>query len=161
MTLISVQDFYITVSMADLVTWFGEDEESFSGNEFLQISLQSLGLNVDLKMLYLRYFDEISVGTGDVYIYAPAKHGKVFFALNLYRGLTDQMDVISLGFCCTKDDVKIVRESLRSFFDMASCQVHYEESSYSVGLRNMIDANMYPLIIDESGYQQKIFHIYG
>lgn len=161
MPAIPARDFCLAVSMSDFVTWFGSGDSDFAENAMLQAALNALGATVDLRTLYVAYFEQTPVGTGDVYVYQPSKDSKNVFALDLYRGLTDQMDIVSFAVGCDEDCHPVVREKLRAFFDGASCQVHYEEASYSSRLRSMIDAKTYPVTVGDSGYQQLIHHIYG
>ncbi|TLN00171.1 hypothetical protein FDZ73_20235 [bacterium] len=161
MTTIPARDFCLAVSMSDLVTWFGDGDDDFSENEALKAALSALGVTVDLRALYVSYFERTSVGTGDVHVYQPAENSKNVFAVDLYRDLTDQMDIVSFAVGCDEHCLPIVRDKLRSFFDGASCQVHYEEANYLPRLRSMIDAETYPFIIDESGYKQQFHRTYG
>lgn len=160
-TTIPARDFYLAVSMSDFVTWFGDGDNDFAENALLQAALKALGVSVNLCALYVGYFERTPVGTGDVYVYQPTKGAKNVFALNLYRDLTDQMDIVSFGIGCDDDCLSTIRKALRAFFDGATCQVHYEEASYSSGLRRMLDVEAYPAAIDDSGYQQHIHHAYG
>ncbi|EWS65090.1 hypothetical protein Y695_01659 [Hydrogenophaga sp. T4] len=161
MSAIPARDFCIAVSMSDFVTWFGDGDHNFVENAALKAALNALGVTVDLRALHVAYFERTPVGTGDVYVYQPSKNSKNVFALNLYRDLTDQMDIVSFGIGCDEHCLSVVREKLRAFFDTASCQVHYEEASYSSDFRSMIDTQRYPVIIEDSGYQQLVHHAYG
>ncbi len=147
--------------MIDFVTWFGDGDDDFSENAVLKTALSALGVTVDLRALYVSYFERTSVGTGDVYAYQPTEKSKSIFAVDLYRGLTDQMDIVSFAVGCDEHCLPVVRDKLRSFFDGASCQVHYEEANYLPRFRRMIDAKTYPLIIEESGYKQQLHRAYG
>jgi hypothetical protein len=158
---ISVRDFYLVVSMSDFVTWFGDGDGEFSANEALKSVLNALGIAVDLRALYVTYFEQTPIGTGDVFVYRTNKESKRLFALSHYRELTDQMDLVSFAVSCDEHCLSVVRGWLRTFFDGASCQVHYEEASYSSDLRRMIDQKSYPAIIEESGYMQSRHEIYG
>lgn len=71
------------------------------------------------------------------------------------------MDIVSFAVGCDEICLPTVREKLRAFFDRASCQIRYEEASYSSRLRSMIDAQKYPVTVEDSGYQQLILHTYG
>jgi hypothetical protein len=161
MPTIPARDFCLTVSMSDFVTWFGDGDNDLSENEALKAALNALGVTVDLRELYVSYFERTSVGTGDVHVYLPAENSNNVFAVNLYRDLTDQMDIVSFAVGCDEHHLPVVREKLRAFFDGASCQVHYEEANYSPRLRGMIDPKAYPVIIEESGYKQQLHRIYG
>ena len=161
MASISVCDFYLAVSVSDFVTLFGDKNKNFAGNETLQTALIALGVTVDLRALYSTYFRQTAIGTGDVYVYQPTQNSKNVFAIDMYRYLTDQVHIVSFAVGCDEHCSSFVRDKLRSFFDGASYQVHYEEANCSVGLREMIDEKRYPIIIEESGYEQHIHHAYG
>lgn len=83
------------------------------------------------------------------------------FAVYLYRDPTDQMDIVTLAVGCEAYGLPIVRTQLRAFFDAASCQVHYEEASYSARLRRMTDPRTYPVIMEDSGYAQQMHEVHG
>lgn len=100
MSAIPARDFCIAVSMSDFVTWFGDGDHDFVENAALKAALNALGVTVDLRALHVAYFERTPVGTGDVYVYQPSKNSKNVFALNLYRDLTDQMDIVSFGIGC-------------------------------------------------------------
>jgi hypothetical protein len=161
MTAIRAREFRLGVSMVDLVTWLGDGDNDIYENENLKIVLDTLGIAVDLRALYAAYFEKTSIGSGDVYAFRPNKESKNVFAVDMYRGLTDQMDIVSLAVGCEEQCLSIVRRELRSFFDSASCQVHYEEASYSAYLHSMLDQSTYPVIIEESGYEQKLHEAHG
>lgn len=158
---ISARDFNLAVSMNDLVTWFGDGDRDFVENESLRSAVSALHISVDLRALYVTYFENTPIGTGDVYVYRPEKGRKNVFAMDMYRDLTDQMDIVSFAISCEEHCLPTVRHALRNFFDQASCQVHYEEASYSSRLRSMIDQKCYPRVIKESGYQQHCHEICG
>lgn len=161
MTTIRARDFCLTVSMVDFVAWFGDGDNDFSENEALRVVLNTLGVTVDLRALYAAYFERTSVGSGDVYVYRPDKGSKNVFAVDLYRGLTDQMDIVSFAVGCDEHCFPVIRSQLRSFFDEASCQVHYEEASNLSRLWRMIDPRSYPILIEESGYEQQLHEVCG
>ncbi|MEJ7137414.1 hypothetical protein [Amphibiibacter pelophylacis] len=161
MSVILARDFCLAVSMSDFVTWLSDDDHNFVENARFKAALNALGLTVDLRALQVTYFERTPVGTGDVDVYQPSKNSKNVFALNLYRDLTDQMDIVSFGIGCDEHCLSVVRENLRAFFDTASCQIHYEQASYSYDFRSMIDTQRYPVLIEDSGYQQLVHYTYG
>ncbi|KQV59666.1 hypothetical protein ASE26_07025 [Duganella sp. Root198D2] len=73
------------------------------------------------------------------------------------------MDIVTLGIRCGSGCLAIVREKLRAFFDGADCQVHYEEASCVVRVREMIDPKAYPAVIEDCGYrhEQQVHYNYG
>ena len=156
MNLIRAHDFCLVVSMTDFVTWPSDEGKELSENKELHSALNVLDIYIDLRTLHANYFERTPIGSGDVYVYHPNKDSTNIFAVDLYRGLTDQLDIVSFAVRCEERCLTVVRSKLRSFFDQASCQVHYEEASYSPRLRKMIDPKTYPVIIDESGYEQQM-----
>lgn len=160
MTTIPARDFSLAVSMSDFVVWLGDGDNDFSENEALRAVLKGLGITVDLRVLHATYFHSTLVGSGNVYVYRSDKNSKNVFAIDLYRDLTDQMDIVSFAVGCDEHCLSVVRSNLRKFFDEASCQVHYEEASYSSRLRHMIDPTSYPVIIEESGYVQQMHDLH-
>ncbi|KLD69153.1 hypothetical protein [Xanthomonas pisi] len=158
-TRLSACDFYLVVSMVDLVTWVGSDEGNFSVNGHFQQALQELGIKVDLVGLYMEYFDRAKIGTGDVYLYQKEESHAVF-AIDLYKELTDQLDIIQMAILCDSGIAAKVRGKLREFFDDASCKIIYEEAHFSSRARDLIDFEKYPLLMAESGYRKNILKNY-
>lgn len=161
MNAIQAHDFCLAVSVPDLLTWHGDGESEPSENEVLKTVLKALGVTLDLRTLHAAYFEQTAVGRGDVYVYRSTRDSKNVFAVDLYRDLSDQMDLVTLAVGCEAHCLPIVRSQLRAFFDAASCQVHYEEASYSARLRRMIDPRTYPAILEDSGYAQQMHEVFG
>lgn len=147
--------------MDDVVTWPDDGNETPIPEQNLQTLLSTLGVSKSLAELYRTYFEETKIGAGDVFVFQPAPGSKNVFAIDMYRDLTDQMDIVTFSVGCSVEIVSIVREKLRAFFDGASCQVHYEEANHSTGLHRMLDVARYPIIIGDSGYKQAIHYVYG
>ncbi|MCP3923361.1 MAG: hypothetical protein GY714_12325 [Desulfobacterales bacterium] len=160
MTLINVKNFYMAVSMSDLVSWSVVDEEECIENPELRSVIELLGIELSLTELYNTFFDE-AVGTGDVFLFQPDTNSSNLFAIDLYHGMSDQMNIVNLGISCEEKLLFSVRTGLRAFFESASCQVRYEEASYSVSLHQMLDARNYPKSIKESGYKQNLVLKHG
>jgi hypothetical protein len=161
MTDIKARDFCLAVSVTDLLTWEGSGDGDPSENEALKTVLKALGITVELRAVYADYFDQTTVGSGDVHVYRPTKDSKNVFAVDLYRDSFDQMDLVTLAVGCDAHCLPVVRSQLRAFFDAASCQVHYEEASYSARLRRMIDPKTYPVTMEDSGYAQQMHEVHG
>ncbi|WP_115526664.1 MULTISPECIES: hypothetical protein [Xanthomonas] len=154
-TRLSAYDFYIVVSMVDLVTWVGSGERDFSVNSQLKKAIQELGIKVDLAGLYIEYFDRIKIGTGDVYSYQKEESHTVF-AIDLYKELTDQLDIVQMAILCDSGIAAKVRGKLREFFDNASCKFIYEEAHFSSRARDLVDFEKYPRLMADSGYRKNI-----
>lgn len=148
-------DFSVAVSVSDLVAWKGEADTDCVANPFLVQALDLLAIRIDPSLIYFRYFDEIAVGTGDIYVYGEEMNGESIFAINLFRDIYDQLDIISFGIR-TKKNVAAVRVALRAFFDSAQCQVHYEEGGILNTVSALLDTKTYPRTIEQNGYHQNL-----
>ncbi len=85
-------------------------------------------------------------------------NGENVFAINLFRDLYDQLDVISFGIR-TKKNAGAVRIALRAFFDSAKYQVHYEEGSILNSVSSLLDVKTYPRTIEQNGYHQNLVNM--
>lgn len=52
MKLIEANQFYLAVSMSDLVHWHGGSDDDFEANREIQSIVDCLGLDADIKHLY-------------------------------------------------------------------------------------------------------------
>jgi len=156
MALIKTQNFFLIASMPDLVSWIGVEEDTCISNPDLRDALNKLDIQVNLVELYERFFSDIPVGKGDVYLFPSSNREGNFFAIDLYRGITDQMDIVNIGLRCRVELIPEIARSVRSFFDSASCQVHYEQASFCKSLNEMTDSERYPITIEETGYKQQL-----
>jgi hypothetical protein len=156
MTQVAATEFFVSVSMSDLMRWQDEDDDACEPAPSLLAALKEATLTVDVKELYSRYFDEIQVGRGDAYQYQSREAAESVFAINLYRELTGQLDIVSFGMACDRAKAPIVAAHLHTFFRQASVQIMFEHSCHSMQLRKLIDLTQYPLVIEESGYAQKL-----
>lgn len=142
--------------MSDFVTWV---EDECIPNADLAAALKAMGVTLNITELYDTYFDDTPVGAGDVHIY-PSAENKSFLVIDLYRELTDQLDIVTASLKIESELLTLVLPHLRRFFDAAECQVAFRQSSHSQQLRSLIEEGRYPVLIDESGYrQQLIAHI--
>jgi len=142
--------------MSDLVVWSGDQDDDFSPHPAIAALIATLGISVSIRDLYVLYFDRTPVGAGDVHVFSSARADRNVFAIDMYRDLTDQLDIIAVGVRCEEVLVSIVKRDLRSLFDSASCQILFEEANCSVAFRSMIDAAKFPLSVGEHGYQQNL-----
>ena len=149
-------EFRIVVSMSDLVVWSGDQDDKFSPHPALDAITTSLGISVDIKGLHALYFEATPIGTGDVHVFSSTSVPTNVFAIDIYRDLTDQLDVIAIGVRCDETAGSIVKASLRCLFDSASYQVCYEEANVLVAFRSMIDASKFPRSLGRHGYLQKL-----
>jgi len=149
-------EFRVAVSMSDLVVWSEDQDDNFSPHPALDAIATSLGISIDIRGLHALYFEATSIGTGDVHVFSRTSNPTNVFAIDMYRDLTDQLDIIAIGVRCEETAGSIVKTSLRSLFDSASCQVWYEEANVLLEFRSMIDASNFPRSLGEHGYLQKL-----
>jgi len=149
------RDFLVAISASDLVRWSGEDDERCIGNPYLIAALNAIDISLDPKNLYFLYFDKISIGSGDVYWYESPGTPANIFAIDLYRGVYDQHDVIQFVIRAHRN-AAVTKIALRSFIDVAEAQFCYEESNSSQRVEAILNFGAYPKKIEESGYFQKV-----
>lgn len=137
-------DFSLAVSISDLLIRDGDGESR--GNPDLLGVFETLGIGVDLPQLYRRFF-AAKLGEGDVLLYRHASQGGSAFAIDLYRGLSDQLNIVALGFR-VGTDVEAVRTALHAFFESATCQVHYEEGRGLKAVSAMLGEDEFPRIVE-------------
>jgi hypothetical protein len=133
-------------------------EDKPSPNSDLEAALSAVGIDLNIAKLYDDYFEDTPIGAGDVHVYSSTVN-ESFIVIDLYRDLTDQLDLITVSLKIDKPLIDLVLPPLRRLFDAAGCQVLFSQSTHSKRLRSLMDESRYPLPIDESGYQQQIiFH---
>lgn len=153
--IVHANEFDICVSMSDLVSW--REDEHFP-NADLEAALSAAGIELDIAKLYDFYFDCTPMGAGDVHVYSSAANGSAM-AIDLYRELTEQLDLIVVCLKIDKVLLNVALPFLRRFFDAAECQVLFSQTSHSARLRSLTDESRYPLLVGKNGYrQQMIFH---
>ena len=150
--IICANEFDICVSMPDLVTWI---EDKHIPNADLSAALNAVGIPLNTSELYDTYFDDTPPGAGDVHIY-PCADKQSFLVIDLYRDLTDQLDIVSASLKIEPTVLHLALPYLRRFFDAAECQVAFRQSSHSQQLRSLIDESRYPAPVDNGGYQQQL-----
>ena len=156
MKLIETHQYYLAVSMSDLVHWHGDGDDDFEASREIQSVVDCLGLDVDTKHLYKKYFHETDAGQGDVYAFLNRHESENFLAIDTYREPTDQLDIISIFISASPKLASTVKSKLRKLFDSASCQVVYEEANSLPKIQELLSKNRYPLTIAESGYRQNL-----
>lgn len=154
-SIVYANEFDICVSMSDLVSWVGDEH---SPNADLEAALSAAGIELDIAKLYNHYFEDTPIGAGDVHVYSSAV-SESLMVIELYRDLTDQLDLITVSLKIEKPFTHLVLPLLRRFFDAAECQVLFSQSAHSQRLRSLTDESRYPLPMGENGYRQQIvFH---
>lgn len=150
--IICANEFDICVSMPDFVEWV---EDQHTPNADLEAALNAMGIALDITELYNTYFDDTTVGEGDLHLYASAEN-ESFLVINLYRDLDDQLDIVTASLKVEPCLLPLALPHLRRFFDAAECQVAFRQSSHSQQLRSLIDDSRYPTLMEESGYRQRL-----
>ena len=151
-SILYANEFDICVSMSDLVSWVGDEH---SPNAELEAALSAARIELDIAKLYDHYFEDIPIGAGDVHVYSSAV-SESLLVIDLYRDMTDQLDLITASLRIDKTQLNLSIPLLRQFFDTAECQVLFSQSTHSKQLHSLIDESRYPLPINESGYRQQI-----
>lgn len=151
-SIVYANEFDICVSMSDLVSWVGDEH---SPNADLEAALSAAGIELDIAKLYNHYFEDTHIGAGDVHVYSSAVSDSLM-VIDLYRDLTNQLDLITVSLKIDKPLAHLVLPLLRQFFDTAECQVLFSQSTHSKRLHSLIDESRYPVLINESGYRQQI-----
>ncbi|WP_303747898.1 hypothetical protein [Stenotrophomonas pigmentata] len=153
MPIIEATYIELAISMSDLVV-YPDDDGPPHPHPSLGAAIDALGISLDVVATYLRYFDETTVGEGDVFAYRSQENPSNILALNTFRDLTDQLDIVQIFVSCNQSCLHSVRQHFRSIFDTANCKVRYEESSYSHFGTRLLDRASYPKMID--GYSQHL-----
>ena len=148
--------FYLAISMVDLVTWQGDGDDDLEVRKEIQAVIELMGLDVDIRHMHEKYFFQLKVGQGDVYAFVNEHQPENFLAIDMYRGLTDQLDIVSIFVRSAPTIAVVVRAQLRGLFDAASCQVIYKEASVLPELQKLLDVRNHPFTLAESGYKQNL-----
>ncbi|MBD8201717.1 hypothetical protein [Pseudomonas viridiflava] len=148
--------FYLAISMVDLVTWQGDGDDDLEVRKEIQAVIELMGLDVDIRHMHEKYFFQLKVGQGDVYAFVNEHQPENFLAIDMYRGLTDQLDIVSIFVRSAPKIAVVVRAQLRGLFDAASCQVIYKEASVLPELQKLLDVRNHPFTLAESGYKQNL-----
>lgn len=156
MKVIESHQFYLAISMVDLVSWQGDGDDDLEVRKEIQAVIDLMGLDVDIRHMHVKYFFQLKVGQGDVYAFVNEHQPENFLAIDMYRGLTDQLDIVSIFVRSAPKNAVVVRAQLRGLFDAASCQVIYKEASVLPELQKLLDVRNYPFTLAESGYKQNL-----
>lgn len=151
--MIQSADFSISVSASDFVAWVGNGKTDYIGNPFLVQALSLLSIPIDPSAFYREYFDSNEVGSGGVLFYRSTQNGESICAVDLYRDIHDQLDIVTFGIRTAKNAAG-VRVVLRSFFDSAEYQIRYEEGGVLSSVATLIDRRAYPRKLPQNGYMQ-------
>ncbi|WP_122846518.1 hypothetical protein, partial [Pseudomonas viridiflava] len=111
---------------------------------------------VDIRHMHEKYFFQLKVGQGDVYAFVNEHQPENVLAIDMYRGLTDQLDIVSIFVRSAPKTAALVRAQLRGLSDAASCQVIYKEASVLPELQKLLDVSNYPFTLAKSGYKQSL-----
>ncbi len=153
--LIDSRQFRLVISFPDLFHWRDDDAPVLLDDWKRVIEL--LGLNeAEITALYDLYFDGTPIGQGDVHAFVNSAQPKNMLVFNLYRDLTDQLDIIAVIVSTSRERVTQVKPLLRQVFDLASCQIHYEEGSFLSAFKEITNAEGYPRVIGENAYRQQL-----
>lgn len=150
--------FTVCVSITDW-TCCPDEYGPFLPNADLKAALGAMHINLNLCGLCDYYFDEIAVGTGDILVFTSSRFTETYFIADLYRGMTDQLDIVTFYVSCPHQEVfEQVKPCLRRFFDQASYQFSYEESSTSMTAGSIVESRSGDTyrVIKETGYRQKV-----
>lgn len=145
--------------MGDFVVQSDQDDNVMKPQPDLQRALDALNVEVSAVNLYAKYFELTWTGMGDVHVFQSAAKPTNVLAIDMHRGLTEQLDCVSLGVRCKSAFLPEVRDALRAFFDSASCQIAYGEGNFLPKFHEMTDPSRYPHHISESSYMQRR-HLY-
>ena len=147
--IVSAREFDLCTSMSDFVIWPTDDADSFVANSDLHAAFHALGLNIDPRKLYLQYFNETPIGSGETHIYWGASQECVL-SVNFHREETEQLDLVAFSIRSDERSLQQVREYLLRFFNQASCQIAFQQLSFSTRLRSSLDAHSQPSLIESS-----------
>lgn len=138
--------------MTDLVS--SDEAGCRVANEALALALDAMEIDADPCELH-RCFGEAPVGAGDVWMFTSRQDPQNVFIIDLYRGLTDQLDLVVFSARCAEGRAPLVKQHFRRFFDDAAYQVGYEEANVNASFRLHADRRRYPHVVPESGYAQQ------
>ncbi|MFE0597964.1 hypothetical protein [Paenibacillus lactis] len=140
--------FLMAIPITELVTYIDDDSDEYVEDPVFMDLRKALDIDIPVTTIYERYLD-VPVHSGDVLMYASRSHGDHFVVLDTYRDPVDQLDLIRIGFGCTKEKVAVVRQLVRQLYDRSDTFIHYEEGQYF--LQKLIDNTAYPKTIEYYG----------
>jgi len=147
-------DFALAVSVSDLVT-YSADEEHISANARLEHVLSLLGVRADLMALHEQFLATAPM-QGDMHVFSPSAGGRNLFALNMLRDPHDQLDVIGMAIRCEPAIVVAVRDALRTYFDSAQYQIHYEQGNVLERVLDVSSDAQFAAMLTRRGISQKL-----
>jgi hypothetical protein len=142
------QDFLLGISF-DLVEY--DDNDNQYVNRKLQEFLEAVSIPIDILKINEFYFQQ-EVGTGDVYVFNISQ--SELFVIELYRGLHDQCDIVTIGLRVTSKNLRSACAAMRSLYDHAHFMVSYSQSWKLEKLDELVNYKNYPRDIES--YSQKI-----
>lgn len=117
--IIDSRQFRLVISITDLFQWSDDDTPFLLGTWAQMIEL--LGLDEsEIAALYDLYFESTSIGQGDVYAFISHAEPENRLLFDLYRGLTDQLDIIEIMVSASRELVIPAKFLIRQAFDLAS-----------------------------------------
>ncbi|WP_152554983.1 hypothetical protein [Serratia sp. DD3] len=131
----------------------------FCPNTDLKAALEAMHINLNICNLNDYYFDDITVGTGDILVFKSSQLTNTYFIADLYREITDQLDIVAFYVSSPHQEVfEQAKPYLRHFFDNAKCQIAYEESCSSMVVNNIVKSKSGDVyrVIKEAHYRQKV-----
>jgi len=153
--LIDSSQFRLVISFSDLFHW-PDDDVPVLLDDWRRV-IELLGFDEsEIAALYDLYFDETPIGQGDVHAFINNAQPENTLIFDLYRGLTDQLDIIAVAISVSRERITQAKLLLRHVFDLASCQIHYEEGRFLQTFKEMTNAEGYPKVIGESAYHQQL-----
>jgi hypothetical protein len=149
------RDIVICFSATDFLD--PEYDETELPNPHLKEFFGLLGINADPLCFYNDFFGRNGNGEGEAFYFESSGSLVNILYVNLYWSLSDQFDGVTLAVRAY-DNIDLVKNALRKFYDEASCQFRYEERNISNEVSSWINKNNYPRIIEESGYEQSLLY---
>ncbi|WP_346840917.1 hypothetical protein RAL92_21900 [Metapseudomonas otitidis] len=152
--LIGIASVQFSISMPDLYEWI--DDTKYLTAAWRDIA-RYVGVNPDaLTGLWDLYFERTKVGEGDLHAFLGHDEMHDVLIFDLYREITDQMDIIEVTARVARARMNGLRKLLREAFDQSSCQLGYRETCSDFGVVCALDPGSYPKVIEENRYAQQL-----
>lgn len=155
--------FCICTSASDLVDYPDEDGPAFPNAELAKI-LELMHIELNLATLCDYYFDDIPVCEGDILLFSSSHYTESYFIIDLYKGRTDQLDLVSVYIRSPHQEViEQIKPVLRCFYDKIRYQIAYEENSLSGRVMKILDCQPGAVceVVAESDFHQKVIYHSG
>jgi len=104
-------------------------------------------------------FEHSGTGIGDAYLFVSTRSSQNLCFFDFYNDVTDQLDIIALGFMAAPNLSEQLRQASHRLFSEAECQIAYQEAAHHEELRRRIDPKNYPMRKTDSGYLQRL-HVF-